>query len=122
MGLTYIDTKGNERPAKRIREPCSGCIYNCTVNFDTNERTRLHQHYWSLGKEQKKLFFDTFIDRVAKKRCYVKHESRRTWSFIYNFPTLHDVRQQVCKKFFLNTLGIGTGILDWHFNGRKNTN
>lgn len=105
MGLSYVDYKGNEHPARVIREPCRGCFYKCSEKFDENQRTYLHQHYWGLSTEQKHVFVQTNIDRITKKRCYVKHESRRTFSFVYHFP-LNDKREQVCATFFTNTLNI----------------
>lgn len=114
MGLDYIDTKGKARPAREIREACrEECVYECTLNFDSDERIRLHKEFWHLKYKEKLQFYADFVERAPVKRA--KQQSRRSCSFIYHF-NLGPRRLQVCKKFFLNTIGISDTPIYHYFN------
>lgn len=115
MGMNYISQDGKERAAREIRESCpESCMYECQLNFDSEERKIIHQTFWSLNKLKKHEYYDCYVERAIPKRKRVKHGSRRSCSFRYFFP-LNDRRLQVCQKFFMNTLGISTNSVYWYF-------
>lgn len=115
MGLSYVNSKGEHRPARQMRPGCNaGCIHNCLSNFNEAERIKIHKHFWTLKRREKQDFYDRFIERHLPKRKRIKHESRRVFTYIYRFP-LNDNRLQVCQDFFVKTLGIGIGCIRHFF-------
>lgn len=106
MGLNYISSKGEERPARKMRESCRlKCHYECPLNFNEIERKLLYQNFWQMSLDERNTFYSKFIERIPTKRPRAGEGSRRNYSYIYHFP-LRETRLQVCKKFFVNTLGV----------------
>lgn len=116
MGLNYIDSSGRERPARKVREPCSTtCRHECSLNFSTDIRKMLHTNYWQMTNDRKQLFIGKYVERIAKKRCTTLNEdSRRQFSLFYYLP-LNDKRLKVCRTFFVNTLNISPFVVSFHF-------
>lgn len=113
MGEAYVDSKGIQREARNIGDKCPvTCHYECTLNFGTHERTRIHKLYWSLNNDEKKTFMFKYINRIHVKRPtkLASEPSRRSNTFCYYFA-LRDKHLQVCKKFYLNTLGISSKVV-----------
>lgn len=116
MGMNYIGQDGKERGARTVREPgCpETCSYECQKNFDSDERQNINRYFWSLNKHKKHEYYDQYVERVEPKRRRVTRPSRRGCTFRYFFA-LHDLRLQVCQKFFMNTLCISTSSVYWYF-------
>lgn len=111
MGVAYIDTKGRPKRGRTIGPPCAAtCNYECTLNFNPDERIRVHQTFWQSSASEKQSFYENHVKRIATQRHYTISKSRRTYTFIYYFP-LRDRRLQVCKKFFLNTLNVCSDVV-----------
>lgn len=122
MGMTYVDKKGITRKGRAIKPPCMPtCAYGCSLNFDDSARQQIFTHFWSLTKKEKENFYLQYILQVQPKRRYTKEKnvSRRSCSFIY-YLKLRDVNLQVCKIFFLNTLGVSSAPIYRTFS-QKNT-
>lgn len=115
MGMEYVSEDGKMRAGRAIGAPCHiSCWCECTKNFDTDERLRIHRNFWNLTKNEKHDFYGKFVERGQIKRKRVKEGSRRECSFQYYFQ-LGDRRLQVCQKFFRNTLGIRDGMVYRYF-------
>lgn len=119
--MTYMDKNGITRKGRAMRPPCSTtCPYYCRLNFDADERLKIFSNFWLLKNDEKKKFYIEFIDQIKPKRRYTIHKnnSRRSRSFIY-YLLLDNVKLQVCKVFFLNTLGISSAPLYRLFNNKS---
>lgn len=112
MGESYVDSRGKQRQARNIGDICPvKCHYECSLNFNSKERIRIHKSYWSLSIEEKKAFMLKYIKRIHVKRpTTINKQSRRSNTFCYYF-TLRDKKLQVCKIFYLNTLGISSKVV-----------
>ena len=121
MGHSYINSSGKVRSERRVKEPCpERCIFECPLNFNIDERTKIHKNFWSLNGDQKNLFLAQFIKRISPKRKRVKDgSSRRMFTYVYYFDIMGK-RLQVCKKFFKNTLDITEKKIYWYFNHLHN--
>ena len=106
---------GYFRPERALKKPCTAqCIHKCTINFSMEERKKLHEQFWKFTEFEKRKFFTKHVERIAKKRQYVKAASRRTYTYVYYFHLLCK-RLQVCKIFFLNTLDICSSKIYLYF-------
>lgn len=113
MGESYIDLKGRPKEGRTIGPSCpTSCHYECSLNFDGNERVRVFKYFWSLTTAEKNDFYTKFIIRinVKRKRKTTKDATKRTATFCYYFP-FADKRLQVCHLFFRNTLGISSRMI-----------
>lgn len=113
-----MDKNGITRKGRAMRPPCSStCPYDCGLNFNADERLQIFSNFWSLKNDEKKKFYIDFIEQIKPKRRYTeqKNNSRRSCSFIY-YLLLRNVKLQVCKVFFLNTLGISSAPIYRLFN------
>lgn len=116
MGLNYISSNGQERPARTMRESCRlGCHYECSLNFNDNAREELYKNYWQMSSDERNIFYGKYIERIGTKRPRAGEGSRRSFSYIYHFP-LREKRLQVCKKFFINTLGVSEFSIYFFYN------
>lgn len=110
MGMSYIDTKGRPKDGRTIGPTCPiTCNSECTLNFDENERIRIFEYYWSLNKDEKKIFVRNYVEKINVIRRRVKYSSRRSTTYRYYFP-LNDKRLKVCQVFFCNTLDISAKV------------
>lgn len=119
LGMDYIDSRGKCRPARKMKTPCeSTCRYECTLNFNYDERLKIHKLFWTLTNLEKDQFYGKFVNRIEPKRRlrrYTMDESRKSFSYIYHFP-LNDKRLQVCKIFFSSTLCVANDRIYRYFN------
>lgn len=118
-GMSYIDTRGCPQNARSIGPSCPiTCSSECSLNFDKSERIRIFEHYWSMSKNEKALFFRNNVEKVDVKRKRSKFSTKRTGTYLYYFP-FHDKRLKVCKVFFCNTLCISANV---YYRVLKNKN
>lgn len=112
MGLSYIDSRGRSRKARTIGPTCPlTCHYECSLNFNNDERVQLHKYYWSLNNNEKKSFHFKYINKIhVKRKRSMEENSRRSNTFCYYFP-LNNKSLQVCKIFYLKTLCISCRVI-----------
>lgn len=112
IGAAYIDTKGEPKDGRTIGPPCVlTCNYECQMNFNPDERLRIHKDFWHSTVKDKQLFYATYVKRIPKHTQTTKAKlSRRTYTFVYYFQ-LREKRLQVCQKFFLNTLNLSAKVV-----------
>lgn len=120
MGLSYLRKDGTERSDRAPKPACRPqCIYECSMNFNSLERLRIHKQFWSLTHDQKKTFYRKLVERIPRKRVRVKHESKRTYTYLYHFELNSGKRLQVCTVFFLRTLDISNNTLIRFYKAEK---
>ena len=111
------DTEVEEPPNKKTKtsepgqipvwQPCkSSCKRGCVEKIDSNQRTKIWQDYQTLTYNQKRQMIFRHVSRIPTQRhSKGEHESRRDNTFLYKLTNANGIEQQVCKSFFLNTLG-----------------
>lgn len=98
-----LEPTDGQRPP--MREPCGlKCRRRCSVKFSEDRRRDIWRSYWMLAYSEKRSFMFHHVSQVARVRV-CRNPSRRSRSFIYRLRDEHEVPQQVCKLFFLSTLG-----------------
>lgn len=116
-GQRFINERGKEFPARKLSSPCpSTCARKCNSMFSESKRQGLFDNFWSFGDKDKQWsFIASMVDKKGIKRETCKKKSRRQNTYKYHFMK-EGVKVQVCKVFFLGTLGIKkdfvTGTVD----------
>ena len=105
------------KPARKLKERChcrhsennqKAAFLKCSA-FSEEDRRYIFSDFWKLSKCEKKVYIKMLVtvDDTKRHRGRKNNEkSRREYSYVYNLTT-GDKKLQVCKKMFLNTLGIG---------------
>ncbi|XP_039296260.1 uncharacterized protein LOC120354091 [Nilaparvata lugens] len=93
---------------KCISEKCSKINDRHCGIFTKQDRQIIFEHFWrDLNWKEKEVFVSSLVDQLPAKRTSVEPgaSSRRSNSYIY-YLKIQDEKKIVCKKMFLNTLGI----------------
>lgn len=117
-GQSYCSHKKphNEKPARTIKGSCNCKRLQCQKNIPEDERNNIFDEYWKLGNITAQRQYVTNLvtsSEVIRKRTN-KEISRRSSSLTYFLRCGEDKnfeKYQVCKKFFINTLGISERIV-----------
>ncbi|XP_065677369.1 uncharacterized protein LOC124808549 [Hydra vulgaris] len=80
------------------------CKKKCISKINEGRRIEINAQYLKLGWKERKTFILNTCDRMPVKRKSVEDGARKnTWK--YFFSNKDSIKQSVCKKFFLTTLG-----------------
>lgn len=96
--------------AHQVRESCSDiCKFKCKNYISHERRVEINQQFWKLPPKDQKWFIFKNTSKVSKKRSTVYESvSRRAFTFKYFLPKelgAEEASTNVCKTFFLTTLG-----------------
>ena len=83
------------------------CKKGCTKVFGNDERKQFHSQFWSLNFNERRNWMWQNIQQAPTTRPKSQH-SRRKNTFVYRFRRSAESGggfQEVCKTFFLSTLG-----------------
>lgn len=104
-----LETRRQENKEKKlqlfnVKEPCENrCPKKCAENIINEERQQINKNYVSLGDLEKKRFIlANTIQADPNKKNATSSKSR---TIQYFFQNNNGERKQVCKIFFLTTLG-----------------
>ncbi|KAL7372602.1 hypothetical protein ABVT39_019186 [Epinephelus coioides] len=86
-----------------MREPCR-IKWQCSGKFLEDRRREIWSKYWGMSYGEKRPFMFHSVSQVPKAKVCAS-PSRRSRSFIYRLKDADKIPQQVCKLFFLSTLG-----------------
>lgn len=94
--------------------------------FTEEERNLIFTKFWNdMNWEQRKTFVYMSVKNQETKRHRNRKDensSRRQFSSIY-FLNKHDNAHRVCKKMFLNTIGMGERMINiWKYTGTNKMN
>lgn len=92
----------------RVLQGCivAKCKLKCSDRFDDEQRNKINSEYWKLNWEQQKSFILHQCSRNNVKRRTLKTESsQRNVTIQYHLHSNEGTKLQVCKLFFLTTLG-----------------
>jgi hypothetical protein len=83
------------------------CRRNCLQVIDQQQRLQIHADFWSLSYTDRKRWISQRLERTTPNRRRPKHKEPRSWSERkYTFVNREGVTTQVCKQFFLSTVGL----------------
>ena len=102
---TKLQQNAYARTNHPMRDPCVGCKYDCSHNFDNSRRSAIWSSFWSQDYVGRKNWIYHTVERKPKKRKTAGDRSKRQLSFVYYLCNDDGVKIQVCKTFFLSTLG-----------------
>ncbi|KAK6181875.1 hypothetical protein SNE40_009653 [Patella caerulea] len=100
-GLKRKNDYKNEKQGSECAPTCKTC---CSTHLPLNRRTEIRQKYWAMKYDERRKWLFHCIERHEKKRVTTK-DSRRHMTYIYRLKDDTGKWQNVCKSFFLTTLG-----------------
>ncbi|XP_072389648.1 uncharacterized protein [Diabrotica undecimpunctata] len=106
-GKQYKKKNGIEVPAKEIGpNPCQPkkCTNRCN-DISEERRLNIFNYFWSLSPQRRRDWLVSMSKKESVKRKRVKHESRKSNTFLY-FINEGEGQRQVCLKFLLSTLNV----------------
>lgn len=91
----------------KIKKACNKnvCILKCSEKIKETRQTDINKQYWDLDKQSQRLFVHSCVKKLSKKKFTVGSVSRRSNTFKYYLKDCDGLEVQVCKTFFLATLG-----------------
>lgn len=117
--LGYTKSKGEVMKQNKIREArslkptctsatCRKSKKRMCEKFTEGERSCIFDKFWSeLNWDQRKIYVVAHVNRIPTKRKTTATDSRRGETLSYTL-TYNNTKYPVCRKMFLNTLGIGS--------------
>ncbi|CAG9773557.1 unnamed protein product [Ceutorhynchus assimilis] len=88
-----------------LKDPCGDkCKKRCTKKISEEQRANINLNFWQLTDLEQKTFVLNMTERKNTKRK-ASLDSRRSMSFTYRLKDDSGTIQEVCKIFFLATLG-----------------
>ena len=103
---------GKERiiPAKSIKntKDCSKCSLKCSLNIDQDCRQSIFDAYYNLTTVEQRYFIlnTTCCNPVNRRTTKNAQENVKNNSFSFFFDKGNNIRVQVCKTFYLDTLSV----------------
>lgn len=89
----------------KLKPPCVTCKKQCFINIPENLRQTINDQYWGMTKQERKVYLLNTIKRHDVKRRRGTNLKQRNWSFSYYFSDKDGIKVNVCKHFFITTLG-----------------
>lgn len=91
----------------QISGSCSkSCPKKCSTNIPENRRLDINIQFWCLNREdQRNFMLNNTAKRPVKRKTVEGARSRRKNTIRYTFKDSHGTQHEVCKVFFLTTLG-----------------
>lgn len=125
LGEEHISSRGKHIQAKVPKsQDCSKCRFKCTEKFSDEERKNLCSSYWNLKDyARKKGFILSQLNVTETSRERLKGQERkknRELSIEYSFQKTN-VKERVCKTFFMKTLCISWGPIHKALEGRDSS-
>lgn len=110
-GEAYVSSSGKQIKARQMKAGCGDkCRYKCHQNFPENERIEIFRSFWSReDKKDQRHFIASCVTKDGVKRKRVGSDRRGT-TYHYTFYAPNG-KQEVCKKFFLDTLDLGQDVV-----------
>lgn len=131
-GLEYTTEKGATKKAREMKEACHEKCNRCEIRLSEDQRREVFENFWKIESLQlKRDHISRMLSLQQPETCHTSLENARKSIRIYKL--LVDggrAEVRVCKKMFLNTLGIAdswvettikkmaTGVLQPDMRGR----
>lgn len=114
LGEEYLNRKGKHVPRKTIKPGCGAkCRLRCHERIGREQRDNTFHFFWRTGSlDKRRMYVCQNVDKKAKKTG--PDSSRRSKSLAYHL-TIEGSKIHVCKKYFLDTLGISERFVSTAF-------
>lgn len=91
----------------QLKDPCKrSCLKKCTDKILYEHRAFINNSFWNMTRQdQRNFILNSMTKTTTKRKTTNSLESRRLHTFTYTFKDVNGCRQEVCKVFFLTTLG-----------------
>lgn len=103
-----LNKKMKKRQLHSINASCreDGCIKKCYVKVSDKQRLLINEDFWKMcNKDQRQFILNNVCRTLTKRHTNAPAASRRSSTMSYSFKNVEGYRTEVCKKFFLTTLG-----------------
>ncbi|CAG9814598.1 unnamed protein product [Phaedon cochleariae] len=87
-----------------VRTGCGSCKKGCVGKIAEDQRISINRDYWMMSWQERQIFLSASISTMEVKRRRGSGMSR-TRSCKYFLKTAHGEKVEICKVFFLTTLG-----------------
>ena len=117
-GKAYTSSSGKLVESKCVQPVnCEKCRFKCNSKFPHGQRERIFNSFWSLGSyERQKDFVCSMVDTKPTRTYVDEHnqttKKKRMVSRRFSLYDEDDIKQNVCKKFFLSTINLGEAYVD----------
>lgn len=121
-GKDYVTSKGFTKSKAEMGPSCgNNCSWKCQVS--QKQRLKIFNAYYKLGDyTRQRDFIHSNIEKSdTKTKTTAIGASRRKFSSLFYLP-VDGKKVKVCKKMFINTLGIKKGVVDIALKKRTETN
>ncbi len=89
-----------------MRGPCGAkCRRQCSGKFSEDRRLEIWSEYGNMTYAQKRAFIFASVSQVPTEKVSANPSRQRSRSFVYRLQDTQKTPQQVCKLFYLSTLG-----------------
>lgn len=107
------EEKIEKKRIKRINEhpvlpscKIENCTRQCWTKFSKHQRESINLEYWDMEPQGRDMFILCYCQSSAKRQHTTQGlPSRRNYTTIFTMKTVEESVVQVCKTFFLRTLG-----------------
>ena len=105
--MCLTSSRGKEVVAREMGPHCDCCKRKCSQVFNEEERKDIFSSYWSSGEVNVQRVYCWLCKKkfISERLCPTRSESRKKFTSTYSLFKKND-RKAVCRKYFLNTLGI----------------
>ena len=116
-GQEYKSTSGKVVRSKCVQPTACTCHYKCSDTIPQEKREDIFHHYWSLDNYDRQRDYIRTNTFITESKYKIK-DSRRQNTIQY-FLTIGNVKQRVCKRFFLQTLDIGERVVSYTLKNKQ---
>lgn len=90
-----------------LKSPCNKkCKRKCTQKITPERREEINNLYWKMTAKERKTFMFNSTKKIVKSRSTTQSkESRRRFTIKYYYKTSEGNLEEICKIFFMSTLG-----------------
>ncbi|XP_033121771.1 uncharacterized protein LOC117120797, partial [Anneissia japonica] len=117
--VPQIDENNANRKKKNVLPPCPAwCKKKCTEKISKDQREGINQEYWMLSKEQQRVWLLSHAEATVPKRTNPNATNPRKHTYTYSLMSEDYGNVQVCRTFFLTTLGFKSTsncVITWLF-------
>ncbi|XP_050298044.1 uncharacterized protein LOC126737267 isoform X2 [Anthonomus grandis grandis] len=101
----------NFKNKHRVKQPCSAvCKKKCISKISDERRVQINQEFWAMTPQERKNYMYSKTKKVPVKRRTAGLNSRRNFTVTYVYPDDGGIDQEVCKTFFLATMGFNNKV------------
>lgn len=89
-----------------VRPPCNeNCKKKCLMKINEERRGKLNSMYWKMTSDERRSFILSTCKRSDPKRRTTGYNCAKKSTFTYQLSNEKGSQEEICKVFFLTTLG-----------------